>query len=364
MADIKRMVRDAVQRIPFVGGDYLTRSERFRIYDKIGSSIYAGETLIEALQHIHEFITKDGEKPDTRQARVIRKWIPMAMGGETIDVIVRDYAPDSEVSMLATGAEAKLPDAISDLINVSGSMNRMTSGIGKAIMYPVSYALASSAFVIVFAVYLAPQFYISLPFDKWETEPALMVYVGTFLADFWYLVLLIIAAAAVLIMWSLPNWTGPWRKKFDRLPPWSFYKMYYGASFMLMLSALRAIGKTDQEVIDTMLVYASPWLRERLLGADYYIKGGLDIGTALSKSDFDFPDAETIIDLRSRAKKTGFPEFLRKTSERWLTKAEKRIEMQASTLKIVGMLMFALVIVGFMMAINSIQGQMGDLQVG
>ena len=364
MSDLSDLIFNVRRKLPYVGNDYLTKKERFRIYEKIATSLTAGETLGEALASIYQFTSHDGEKPNLRPALIIRKWQSMQIAGLSFADMLRDYAPITEVSQLATGAEAKLPQAIDDLVMMSEKTSQMSSNIRKAFMFPIMYLLVSIAFTVVFGVYVAPSFYPALPASKWEFEPALMAEIGQFFYEYWYIIAFLIIGTVFGVYYSLPRWTGDLRTKFDKLPPWSFYKLYHGANFMLMMSSLKEIGKTDQEVVHILSLHAQPWLLERLNALRPHLAAGKDIGFALWKSGYDFPDSETVIDLRSYASKTDFAQILRKTGTRWLNRADKRVESQAAILKVAGQVMFFMILAGFITAITVLQNQVGDMPSG
>lgn len=364
MSDLTDLIYSVKRRLPYVGNDYLTKKERFRIYEKVATGLSAGETLGETLSSIYQFMSHDGEKPYLRVARIIRKWQSMQIAGLSFADMLRDYAPITEVSQLATGAEAKLPQAIDDLVMMSEKTSQMSTNISKAFMYPVMYLLVSIAFTVVFGVYVAPAFYPVLPANKWDFEPALMADIGQFFYEYWYIFALFIFGGIFTIFYSMPRWTGDVRAKFDKIPPWSFYKLYHGANFMLMMSSLKDIGKTDKEVVQILSVHAQPWLLERLNALRPHLAAGKDIGFALWKSGYDFPDPETVIDLRSYSSKTEFAQILRKTGTRWLNRADKRVESQAAVLRVLGQIMFFLILVGFIMAITTLQNQIGDIPSG
>ncbi len=66
----------------------------------------------------------------------------------------------------------------------------------------------------------------------------------------------------VIIIFTLPYWTGKIRSKFDLIPPWSIYRSVIGCGFLLSLSSLITAGIPTPEAIRIISRNASPWQEE------------------------------------------------------------------------------------------------------
>jgi type II secretory pathway component PulF len=76
------------------------------------------------------------------------------------------------------------------------------------------------------------------------------------------------------------------------------------------------------------------------------LRAGRNLGQALERSGYEFPDREIISDLRLYASKSGFEEALRTIGEEWITESVVRVKalmnvvFGAAMLVVGGVIMF------------------------
>jgi type II secretory pathway component PulF len=144
--------------------------------------------------------------------------------------------------------------------------------------------------------------------------------------------LVVMVALIVLYFATLKRWTGRTRAFFDRYPPWSMYRMFVGAGFMISLSALIRADVPMPKALEKLREGADPYLEARITSALRGVMNGVNIGEALYQSGYGFPDPQIVRDLRIYGQMTGFSEMLDKISKRWVDRAAKRIGSIAATL--------------------------------
>lgn len=334
---------------------------RMSIYEKIATYLDAGMDLPTAVKQIYNNMSDDGKKPNHPVAKILRKWQESLANGNTLVETIHDWVPEDEQSILCSGDATNIPSAVEDLMKIQDAKTKIKSAIIGGVSYPIVLFLAGCAFLAMFSVRIAPQFAEVIPRQKWASMPSTMAAAGDFFTHYFLGLALLTFAIIYLVMWSLPRWTGRIRQYFDYIPPWSIYRLYAGSSFMLVLSAMLSAGMTQGDILKIMLRHASPWLRERLGAAQYYVADGDDVGLALHKSGFAFPDKETVRDLRSYASQPGFAEILKKVGTRWLDGAVKRVQGQTNILKYIGMFFAAVVICGFIASIGALELQISAM---
>src|SRR5690606_1735213 len=113
-------------------------------------------------------------------------------------------------------------------------------------------------------------------------------------------------AMIAVIVWTLPRWTGSARAIADRYPPWSIYRLTAGSGFMLAVSGMVKAGVPIPSILRLLQRGASPWFAERVSMTLFYVNNGLNLGDALYRTGFGFPDPETVKDLRAFAAFDGF----------------------------------------------------------
>ena len=160
------------------------------------------------------------------------------------------------------------------------------------------------------------------------------------------------------VVWSLPRWTGATRVKFDRIPPWSLYRLMQGSGFLLSFATMNKAGIKTTDALRLMQRDAQPWMVERLGKALGIMNNGFNLGEALYRSKMEFPDAETVNDLRTYAGLDKFDEALVLIGRENLEETVQRIDSQASAMRNVGIVLLALVFTWIAAGIFSLQQQM------
>ncbi len=331
---------------------------RIEVYANLGNYVQAGWALSEAISQNHLIASRDGKRPNDPVALVMDDWRRRMVGGMSFSQAIMPWVPENERVIVASSEDSDLPRAVKNLKRIYGARTMVRSAIIGNMAYPTFLTILCIGFIVFFRLFVVPSFADILPRSKWGTAPSILADIGDFLIDFGPLLILSAGALIALVVWSMPNWVGKTRQKFDRFAPWSVYKVYQGASFMLMLSAMRAAGETDYGALSVMLKSASPWLKSQLEGPRLLTADGKPVGVALYMSKMEFPDEKTVLDLRSYAALPNFAEVLEVTGEKWLEDAISRIAKQMVVFKYFALFMVAFTILGFLGTITSLAVQL------
>jgi type II secretory pathway component PulF len=179
------------------------------------------------------------------------------------------------------------------------------------------------------------------------------------------IVVLLVALAAGFIV-AAPRWTGPLRVLADRLPPFSFYRLWHGSSVLLALGALQGAGVPLHAGLDQLVAGAarSPWLLERIAATRDHVENGKNLGEAFMAAGHGFPDPALARDLRIFARLPTFQRTLVEMSQFWVKASVDKVEKQGAALKLIALVISGLVI-GFMTwGVVDLQMQVNDsLQV-
>jgi type II secretory pathway component PulF len=153
------------------------------------------------------------------------------------------------------------------------------------------------------------------------------------------------------------------RVRFDRYPPWSLYRLVVGSGFMLTASAMIKAGVKETKILVVLQRGASKWYVERLSRTLFQVKNGHNLGEALYRTGFNFPDKETVQDLRAYAQLGKFEDNLERLGQRWLTESVARVKAQVSVLFMTSLLFFGGVFFwiagGIFSLVNQVQAATG-----
>jgi type II secretory pathway component PulF len=157
-------------------------------------------------------------------------------------------------------------------------------------------------------------------------------------------IVIAVVALIVAVFVSMPYWRGGARNVMDKFPPYSVYRLILGSGFLMAFSALQSAGITVEKSLFRLSEMANPWLRERLEGALFGVKSGLNCGEALRNAGYDFPSKEIVDDLCVYAKFRGFSDALKLIADEWMEEGVERISAQMKVLNSIAIVILAVVI--------------------
>lgn len=326
---------------------HFTGARKARVYNKLASFLDTGVPLRKALEILVIHTTHDGKKPNAPMATVMRDWLDKVCNGMTLGRAVKGWVSDSDRIIIEAGEKAgTLPDALKNALFIEQSNKKIRSTILGGLAYPLLLIAVAVGLLMMFALYILPGYEDIMPREKWEGGAAYMLLVGDFV-NYWLLPLFIVSVVTgIVIVRTMPSWVGPTRAKFDKYAPWSLYRLVNGAGFMLSVSALIKAGVKIPQILKDIQKDATPWYQERINGARRHVDNGVNLGEALYLAGHDFPEQETVIDLRSFADMDGFDEKLEQLGREWVIDSVDKVAMQMAVFK-----NLAMVILGFVFAI-------------
>ncbi|MNU30521.1 Toxin coregulated pilus biosynthesis protein E [compost metagenome] len=316
-------------------------AQRIRVYQKLNRFLSSSVSLRQALEIMYQHASEDGRKPKNPTAVILLQWLRSVKNGQSFGQAIQGWVPDGDRLVIEGGeAAGNLPQSIERAVLISESLRLIVSTILGGIAYPVMLFLAAIGFLIFFGTTVIPQFEEILPREEWTGIAAQMSVMSDFVQYGMVWVLLALAALGILISATMTKWTGPIRKKFDKYPPWSLYRLVIGAGFMLTVSGMIRAGIAVPKILTMLQRGASPWYVEKLSKTLYQVKNGHNLGEALYRTGFNFPDKDTVADLRAYANLNKFDETLQRLGEEWLGDAIKRIKAQMAVLFMTCLLFF------------------------
>ena len=311
--------------------------KRNRLYRKLNRFLNNGVPMTRALDILWNHASDDGRKPKESQAVIIDHWRRQIAEGRKLGQAIKGWVPDSDRLVIEGGeAAGNLTVAIEKAMAINESAGKIKSTLIKGLSYPVMLVGAAIVLLILIVRQVVPAFDAVLPKDQWEGIGAQMAFVANLVDNYLFLGVGGIAALAALTVWSLPRWTGGLRTKFDRLPPWSLYRLVLGSGFMLTVAGMIKAGIPLPTVLGMLGRDASPWYKQRLSLTLRWVNEGFNLGEALHKTGFNFPDKESVMDLRAYAGLNKFDEALEKLGTEWLEESVEKIEMQTAVLRNIG----------------------------
>lgn len=331
---------------------------RMRIYRKLVRFLENSMPLSQALDVIYQHASDEGRKPKNAEAVVIDHWRRGIRNGKGLGVVIEGWVPDSDRIVIEGGdGHGKQVVAIKKAIMISESSRKIKSTIINGLAYPIMLVAVAIGFLAMFGLQVVPAFEEILPREKWEGAGAQMAVMSDFVRYYMLWTLLGCGALIAASIYSLPRWTGPLRAKFDRYPPWSLYRLIVGSGFLLTVGGMIKAGLGVPQILGVLQRNTSPWYREKLSKTLAHVKNGANLGDALHATGFNFPDKETVQDLRAYAGLNKFDETLEAIGTEWLEDSVRLIDAQTGIFRNVAFLILGGVFMWIAVGIFSLQQQ-------
>ena len=335
----------------------MSNAARLKIYRKIASLMANRFSLMNALDRLHDSVSNGGKNPGEPMAIAIASWARALQNGQPFSDALKGWAPDRERLMLSVGDVSDLENALLNLIKVTEGTTKMIRPIIGAIGYPVFLMMMAVVIIYAIGVYMVPPMLDAAPNTRWRGLARDLVNVSAWIKDYWIIAFSALPVLILIIYATIGVWTGIIRVYFDMIPPWSLYKIFTGITWLLALSALVKGGTPVSTALRALRRDASRYLKERIDATLVYINSGENLGSALAKTNLEFPDPEIIGDLKIYSELDNFEEALEKLANDWLEESVYMIEQKAGILNMVALLSVAGVIAWAVMGTFDMQDQ-------
>ncbi len=332
--------------------------QRLGIYNKLIKFLKNGVSLPQALDIMWNFASDDGKKPKQPLAIILDHWRNRVRDGANFGTAIQGWVPERDVTIIASGEIAgNLIIALENAVYIHSGSKQIRAAIIGGLAYPILLVAVAIGFMYIVSTQVVPAFEGIRPRELWTGSGASLATLSDLVNNYLNAFLIFIAVMIVLIVWSLPRWTGKIRSKLDNVAPYSLYRLFSGAGFLLSMSAMIKAGVSVPQALRIMKKNSNPWYKERVNGALGYINNGKNFGEALYMTGHNFPDKETVADLRAYASLDGFDETLQKLGAEWMEDSIEKIKQQSAVMKNVAFILLGLVFMWIASGIFSLQQQ-------
>ena len=332
--------------------------KRMAICRKLASLLRNDFTLIDALERLEMIESKNGTKPNEPFAIVMRQWQKNLERGMSFSEATRGWVPPEETLLVTSGNLSNLVVALENVGRVVDGTQRIKRAMTTAIAYPMFLLALTFGIIIMVGLYLVPPLAeIAGNNIVWHGTAKSLIWLSDFSIKYWYFFLVIFASIVAIIWLSLPNWSGPMRVFFDKLPPWNVYKIQVSVGWLMSLAAMVSAGITIPDAMRMLSDSANRYLRRILDIALRYIANGDNLGVAMANTRKNFPDNEIIGDLTIYADMNGFDENLTQVANDYLDESVRKMEKVSNTLNSIGILLISAIIAWVVLGTFQMQDQ-------
>lgn len=333
---------------------------RLNFYEQLEMLIINKTSTPRALDILYDNASGDGKKR-TGEAVVLDEIRRAHNNGKSFPESIQGWVPLQEQMLIEAGSiKGHLPQALRNISELSEGASKIT-GAMFSLLYPIILITFLLAFFTLFNTMVVPMISDILPPDRWKGLARLFHQTSSFIAGAIIPLSIALAGLLVLIPFSMPRWTGRLRRSFDRVPPWSLYRMSTGIGFLLSLSALLRSGVPVPDALRKIRQNASPYLEEKVHDILQQINSGhTNIGIAIERSGHEFPEQGMVRLLKVYADLKGFEDVLDRVSRRWLNNTVKTIQGKSKVIMVLALFAVAITMAWMAFSIFDLQDQIKD----
>ena len=267
--------------------------ERVRLYNRLWRFTSRGYSLDTALGGMYQRLEA---KKDPRRA-VWREWVQGLREGKRYSALITEYVPAAERVMIAAGeSTGRLDEGFKMAGYTAEAIKRIQSAVRGALTKP-AVLIGLFMIVTIFTSFKMVPTMLTIAPDvaQWPFVARSLHSYAMFVrgAGVWVMGGTIVFA--IVVLKTLPTWENNFRRKLDRrLPPWSVYRQFQGASLLITLSALVQAGNPIDVSLKQIRRISPPWLSWHL---DKAIRAMAEGAKPAKAIDTGLLDDETLGDL-------------------------------------------------------------------
>ncbi|CAH0297544.1 conjugal transfer protein [bacteria symbiont BFo1 of Frankliniella occidentalis] len=319
----------------------LSADDRIEIYDNFSQYLRDGVSAQDTFKKLIANYSRRGKKPGNAIAKILQECADNLSAGYSLSESLSEWIPEQELSIIESCDEAgRLPEGFDNAMLIAGGTGRIVSAVRGAAGIIIYMSALLLGIISLFCILLVPVLKQAVPLSQWNGIQLGIYYLYLVITDYYWIILIIVAALIFMVRRSLDKWTGNLRFYADKLPPYSIYKRLHGATFILNVNAMLSVGIPMEEAIKKMTRSCrSDWLAERLEATSRSIESGeQNLGMALDVTGYEFPGEEAIIKMQSLFETNNSNGSLKRFAEKWLDKTIKGVEQTSERLRIVSIL--------------------------
>lgn len=340
----------------------LNTPRRMAMARKLASLLRNDFSLMDALNRLEKIESYNGSRPNEPYAIAMRQWQKNLEQGMSFSDATRGWLPPEETLLVTSADISNLVIALESIGKVVEGVEKIKRAMRNAIAYPLFLLILTFLIIVMVGIYLVPPLIEAVGVDvEWTGIAKTLIVVSEFCINYWHIIAGCFVGLMLVIWFSLPNWTGRLRFKFDKLPPWNVYKLHTSVGWLMSLSAMVAAGVTVPDAMRMLADNASAYLRSILESALRFIANGDNLGVALANTKTDFPNQDIIGDLTIYSEMNDFSRNVSVLAAEYQQESIRKMESISDVLNSAGILLVSAIIAWVVLATFQMQDQITTL---
>lgn len=310
-------IKEAIYRFRF------NARARKNMYQSLADYLAQGIPLNDIVTMLSSSIIKANAKSHLFQVKILDDLALQMSTGTDFAEALSKWVPMTEVMSIRAGL--KSGDPVTGMRNTIDALDASSSMMGTIVgklSYPAALLTALCGLIYFFSVAILPKIASVMDPASWPPPAQTLNNMSTFVREDWYVIILVIAAFAFVVNWSLPRVTGRLRLILDHLPPYSFYKAFHGANILISLAALMRSGIPYVNALGELSKQSTPYLREHLEQMIFNMSDGQGIGEAMDTGIFS---SEMMVSIHMMSQNADFQAAIHEIGKAAVLRSIERI---------------------------------------
>lgn len=305
-------------------------SVRLRLYGRLADLLDAHVGVVSALREMKS--EYEGFGINDRDYKLICDMLPLMEEGKSVTDALSHFIPSNELMIIEAGRSSdNLAGGFRDAAESTKVIFDVRSSILKKMGMPI-FLFIMSIVIVVGGNHLC-DFYLSVvPIEEWKDLARLFYNFGLNIIYYWPVYLVSLMLVIVLIFFlvvyvpkdeDLLYVYHKVRPVFEKIPPWSIYKLISGYSFLYSFSVLTKNQVATKESLNKLHERSAPYIKDHINRMKDDIEEGFSPGVAITNTNLMDVDSQMSIRIISRT--SGFSKAIEQV-------AQKNIDRLASQL--------------------------------
>lgn len=327
----------------------LTAKRRIDTYKMIAAMLRSDLPLSDCLLKLIDTY----KNPRDPFRHVLKAWFGAMEAGKTFPEALTGWVPDTELVLISAGERShRLSEALDQAARGITVISEIKGTFIKALLYPLGIILFSVTLLGFYADQMVPILTQIFKLEDFPKHIQLLFSLGGFVAGNYLILALAFGSLVGLISWSLNGWVGPMRNRFDAIAPWSIYRTYNSASFLLSLSALLQAGISLGEALQEIRSLSGRWMKGHIDGCAHRLAKGASYKDVF---ETNMLDEETRALIAIYAELTEFEKAINDIGNQSIDESIERVTRKAATAKTAAMFIAASLIGWIVLSTLSVQ---------
>ena len=316
---------------------------RLVFYEKMLAFVEDGVPAQDAI----EAIQKRAAENNNPQRYALELWLSEIRSGSTLSQAVSSWLPSQEVMFFNAGEETgDMQNALEEMIKMVRQITDLRSSVVAPLLISMTYVIVLFGIIIGMSIFLVPEFKDMLPPEERPLFTNRFFMFTDFMAQWGLLIVGVLVSLGFLIGTTLGVFRGSIRDRLDDVPPWSLYRRYQAAQFLIMLASMMKSGMPIQKAIQSTMRFSNRFLNAHFNRMLENLNSGLEDAEALNTGLFPKDNADDIQDYSSLS---SFDIGIVSIGRRAISETKERLIKVATTIEIfvkLGITAFALSVMG------------------